>query len=81
VSCVSLLFSISLLLWLLGDAWVPNNPEEFCLLSMSILGVSRRIAEFHDGSRTLRVIFCHPHCELCLNLFLSYFCCESSFWF
>ncbi len=34
VSCVSLLFSISLLLWVLGDGWVQNNPEEFCLLSL-----------------------------------------------
>jgi hypothetical protein len=39
---------------------------------LSTLRVSRRIAEFHDGSRTLRVIFCHPHCELCLNLWATF---------
>jgi hypothetical protein len=39
---------------------------------LSILRVSRRIAGFHDGSRTLRVIFCHPHCKLCLNLWAAF---------
>jgi hypothetical protein len=39
---------------------------------LSILGVSRRIAEFHDGSRTLGLIFCHPHSELCLNLWATF---------
>jgi hypothetical protein len=78
------LFTVFHILTSLASWWCMSPKQSgrvFFAVCLFILGVSRRIAEFHDGSRTLRVIFCHPHCELCLNLFLSCFCCESSFWF
>jgi hypothetical protein len=79
VSCVSLLFSISLLLWLLVDGWVPNNPEEFCLLSVYFTSfpaycwVSWRIQNPKSD-------FLSPALWTLFES-LSYFCCESSFWF